>query len=97
MPRELPSLSSQLAHIKEVGFGISAKWSTARLLLSGATHWSWMQPGCRERVEAKCRQVCLLLPALSSDPVEAARSPRLVCRQGWRQLHQLSAHGFFGA
>lgn len=38
-----------------------------------------------------------LLSALSCDPVEAALSAGCVHRQGWRQLHQLSAPGSFGA
>lgn len=82
-PGELPCISSQHAHIREGGFSISVKWSTARLL-SGATHTARLQG----EGEAKCGQV---LPWLS------ALSLRGVCRQGWRQLHQLSVHGSFGA
>lgn len=60
-PGELPSVSSQHAHIGKGGFNISEKWNTARLLL-GATHTAMLQG----EGEAKCRQVLPWLSPLSS-------------------------------
>lgn len=74
-PGELPSISSQHAHIREGGFSISVEY---------------IQPGCRERVRQSAGKFSpgYLLSALGLKGVR---------RQGWRQLHQLSAHGFFDA